>query len=160
LLLLNLILLPLCFCLWSLVAGYILMTTSTKVASPGNQLPVWGNYLELLIGGGIWIGASALHFALFLLLAFLSLLVGDLTGLDNLTSPFFLVWAMAAWTIVVFAAAAISLTSSYLLVNFATQQNLVAAFAVRQVFLRLRNQPRPMLEAWLIQLGLLYVATI
>ncbi|PWU00459.1 MAG: hypothetical protein C5B53_04035 [Candidatus Melainabacteria bacterium] len=160
LLLLNVILLPLCFCLWSLVAGYILMTTASKVVSPGNQLPVWTNFLELLIGGGIWIGASTLHSALFLLLAFLSLLIGELAGLDNLMSPAFLVWATAAWTIIVLGAATISLLSSYLLVNFATRQNLTAAFAVRQVFLRLRRQPRQMLEAWLIQLGLLYLATI
>jgi hypothetical protein len=160
LLLLNVVLLPLCFCLWSLVAGYILMTTASKVANPDNNLPAWTNFLELLIGGGIWIGASALHFALFVGLAFLSLLVGELTGLDNLMSPLFLVWATISWTIIVLAAATISLISSYLLVNFATQQNLVAAFQVRQVVLRLLSQPRQMLEAWLIQLGLIYVATI
>jgi len=160
LLLVNIILLPISFCLWSLVAGYVIMTTNAKVDNPHSKLPVWTNYLDLLIGGGIWIAVSVLHFAIFLLIVFLSLLIGAMTGLDNVLTVTFLFWALATWTFVILAAAAFSFTSLFLMVNFATKQNIAAAFAIKEVFNKLRRQPKRMLEAWLIQLGLLYVATI
>lgn len=160
LILFNIILLPICFCFWSLVAGYLLLATSSKVNEPDGKLPSWSNVLELLMAGGTWIGASFLHCCLFVLTALCSLILGEITGLDNILAHGFLLWATGSWTFVLLLSAVVSLFSLYLMVNFSVQQNIASAFSLPEVWRRMKRQPRQFLEAWLIYMGLVYAAVL
>ena len=159
-LLINLMLLPLCFCLWSLTAGYILMTASAIVKEPDCQLPTWQNILELLIGGGIWLAVSVSHYFIPLLVRVASLCLAEAIGLDNCLKAGFLPWAIITWSAVVILAAVISFFSTYLMINFAVKQSIFAAFNIKDIVSQLKLRPGTLLKAWLLQVGLIYLAIL
>ena len=160
LLLINVILLPICFCLWSLTSGYILTTAKAKVIDPTSKLPVWGEWLDLLIAGGIWVALSTVHCLFIAVIAIAGLTIGSLTGFANLLAPAFLPWAIILWTLLVVATALVSYLSTYLMINFAVRQNIVSAFAFSEIFGRTCLHPKVWLTAWLIQTGLMSLAVL
>jgi len=160
LLLINLMLLPLCFCLWSLTAGYILMTVSAIVKEPECKLPTWQNLLELLIGGGIWLTVSVSHFLIPLLAGFASLFLAESMGLDNCLKTCFLPWAISTWSVMIILAAVIAFFSTYLMINFAVKQSIFAAFNIKDIASQLKRRPGALIQAWLLQAGLIYLAIL
>src|SRR5271154_6904124 len=84
LLIINLLLLPLCFCLWSLTAGYVLATAKAKTKQPDCKLPPWSDWLELLIAGGIWVAVWTAYQFLIVVIAVISLAIGGMSGLTNI----------------------------------------------------------------------------
>jgi hypothetical protein len=160
LLLINLILLPISFCLWSCTSGYILMTAASKVGDPASKLPSWRNVLELLAAGGTWIAATFGHFLLLPILAIGSLYIAEATGLDNVLRLGFVPWAALTWSALCALTPLISFFSFYLMINFAVKQEGKAAFDLAEVLSRLRRAPIPLLQVWLIQAGLLYLAVV
>jgi hypothetical protein len=160
LLLLNPVLLPISFCLWSLAWGYILATINAKVKDPASKLPEWNNLLELLMAGGTWIPAWLGHCFIFFLFAFGLVAIGESTGMDNVLSRSFVPWASATWSVIMILAPLLSFFSLYLMVNFAVKQQITSAFAVKEVLGKFRRERRQFLEAWLIHTGLIYLATL
>src|SRR5579884_640833 len=51
---LNFAMLPLAFCLWSLIAGYQIRHMHNVMKDPEAKLPQWENWFELLSAGLTW----------------------------------------------------------------------------------------------------------
>lgn len=182
----NLAFLPISFCLWALVAGYVLSVANLDINEQNTgdqatsefglerkilpktnkalpQLPEWRNWLELFVSGLTWIAvATVLLLTTMAVLPFSIILAslcnafqGTQTGLSGA-----LVWVIASWSLFMIAAAVMSFFASYLMINFAKGQNVTYALSFSQVTERLKNQPLPLIQAWLIYLGLILLSIL
>ncbi len=182
----NLAFLPISFCLWALVAGYMLAVANseindkTKIALPkaeiganqelllrqskaGHKLPEWKDWLELFVSGLTWIAVATILLILTLAVFPLGIVLasafnafqGGQAGLSGA-----LVWVLASWSLLMMIVAVMSFCSSYLMVNFAAEQNIAYAFSVSRVVERFKCQPLQLIQAWLIHLGLQFLAIL
>jgi hypothetical protein len=175
--------LPISFCLWAMVNGYVLSFVSTELLTcakstklpaesvPDNalgmkkvesvcKLPEWKNWLELMISGLTWAAAGMVFFIGTVLIfpAGIMLSVSINTSQSNLAGATGFI--LVTWCLFMLIAPVISLFSSYLMVNFAQEQNIAYAFLLRPVLTRLKHRPLLLIQAWLIHLGLQFLAVL
>lgn len=146
----NPMLFPLLLALSSLTTGFSLRMVRFRALAVEDKLPEWNEWLELTVSGLTWLA---------LLFGFWSAVTAVASVIYMFGSRFATTSTETAWIIagvlVTFGAAlVISFYTSYLMVNFALEESIKAAFAVREVTKRLLADPRAMVAGWLMALGL------
>jgi Protein of unknown function (DUF4013) len=178
--------LPISFCLWALVTGYMLAVinaemkdkatigeTSTQMGSNGEilirrapavyKLPEWKNWIELFVSGLTWIAVATILFLFTLAVFPLGIILASLCnafqgGQASLFGS--VVWLVGSWTLSMVIAAIMSFFASYLMVNFAAEQNIAYALSFSRIIERFRYRPLQLSQAWLINIGLQFLAVL
>ncbi|HEY9776056.1 MAG TPA: DUF4013 domain-containing protein [Planktothrix sp.] len=157
LVMLHSLLLPVSVLLWSVVCGYMLKVMRSE---PSGKLPEWSEWSETAISGMTWF-AAATGFFLIVLSAFtVSFMVGIGRGWLSAHSTKFLPWSISTFALLFLLTLFISLLTAFLQVNMAQEERMPAAFAVRKVLTRFRRRGREMFVAWLLAVGLNFVAVL
>lgn len=160
LLCINPILIPLSVCGYALNLGYQLKVMRSALSPSGDQLPNWGDWMELVISGltllAIFCGWS---FAFALLTFFLLCLCSTLQAVHVGMDPFVL-WSIVALTFCLMIGLAANFLFAYLSVNLAEQERTSAGLAIRLVMKKFAQKPGPFIRAWLLALGLHLLAFI
>jgi hypothetical protein len=146
----NPLMFPVLLAFMSLTTGYALRMVRFRALSIEDKLPEWNEWLELVVSGLTWL---ALQFG------FWSLVSGVATILYMCASRFSNDSTEGAWIVgsvlaVIFCALVVSFYTSYLMVNFALEESIKSGFALREVTKRLFSNPRALVGAWLLALGL------
>jgi hypothetical protein len=160
LILLNFLFFPVVVCLLAIIQGYLITATHDAVTDEQKTLPAWKNWGELAIAGLTSMAIESLQLIVFAGIMLLALAFTDVASAQRLLSDNFVMWAILLWSIFVVLAALVSFFSAYRLTNFAAKQEIGAAFDFAEVFRRFRRAPLPLLQAWLLQVGLLWLAVI
>jgi len=157
---LNVLFFPVVVCLLALLQGYLVSTIHEAIADADIGLPKWKSWFELLIAGLTWMAIESLLFIMTLGVILLTLIMSDVLQTDRLFQPTFTFWAVTIWTLCLGIAALSSLFSTYRFAYFAERQEISAAFAFGEVLRRLLRFPVPLIQAWLLQIGLFATAWI
>ncbi len=149
---LNPMCMPLAFALWALQQGYMLRLMRLKAVNPKSKLPDWSEWSDLFLSGMSWL---AIQFAFGLVL--MAVAVAWFVALfwvyqvqKTLFSLMLLVAVSTSYLLWLF----VQLVSSYLMVNFALEENVGAGLDIAKVCRRLWRSPRQCLQAWLLGYGL------
>jgi hypothetical protein len=157
---LNVLFFPLIVCLLALLQGYLITTIHDSVADANAPLPKWKGWGELLIAGLTWASIECVLFLAGLGVIFLALVLADILHGDWILKSSFTFWAIFIWSLVMLIFALSSLFSAYRLTYFAERQEIGAAFGFAEVIKRLIRFPVPLLQAWLLQIGLFALALL
>jgi hypothetical protein len=160
LVLLNILSFPIVLCLWALIQGYLITTVNVALEDAQKPLPQWKTWGELLIAGLTWMAIESLQWIVLFSIIIGALKISDIARTDQLVAPAFSSWAICIWSLIMLLFALASFFSAYRLANFAARQEIRAAFDFVEVVKRLFRAPMPMLQAWLLQVGLLGAAVV
>lgn len=158
---LNTMLIPLSFCLWALVGGYVMRAARLKLrAEVGveTKLPDWNDWNDLVISGLTWLAVYTGHVLLIVIAFFSLILVGIATGGISAYQPGFIQWALSAVFGFCLVSSLISFLSPLFMISLAQQESVSGAFAIGTVWRHLARRPVDFLLAWLLSIGLHWVA--
>jgi hypothetical protein len=160
LILINPLFFPIVVCLLAAIQGYIILLIHGRVKDPAGALPQWKSLGELLIAGLTWMAIASLQTMFVFGIALGTIAFGFTFGSDSIISPKTAAIATLLWTFIMMLIAVNSFFSTYLLASFAARQEIVAAFDFPELLRRLIKHPLPMLQGWLLTVGLWAVAII
>jgi len=160
LILLNVLSFPIVLCLWALIQGYLITTMNVALLDAQKPLPRWKPLGELLIAGLTWMAIESLQWIVLFSIIIGALKISDIARTDQLVAPAFSSGAICIWSLMMLLFAMASFFSAYRLANFAALQEIRAAFDFGEVVKRFLRAPAPMLQAWLLQVGLLGMAVV
>jgi len=160
LLALNPMLLPLSVLLWALVCGYMLKVIRVKIKDPDAPLPEWRDWVDLLISGLTWLAVYT--GALFLVMSVLTMamIFGAIQGSIYAPDPRFVPFAVSTLTAVFISWLLVGIITTYTQANFAEEERMPAAFALRKLFNLFKRHGGTMLQVWLMVVGLNAAAVI
>jgi hypothetical protein len=143
--------LPLAMAISALVAGYFVRLAKAKQDDPQCKLPQWDGWGDLVFGGLTWV---AVQFAWCVLAAIpitTSLIMGTIgvTTYTDSTVTVALLIATIGFT-VLGTLLVLHFILSYLMINFAGEEKLAAAFNLAKLVRYFRLAPKPMLTAWVL----------
>lgn len=146
----NPLLFPVLIALSAITCGYSQRAVRFRALGVEEKLPEWNEFLELTVSGLTWI---ALQFG------FWTIVVGFATTLfmlgSNLSNPATEnAWIVGGILLIAMAIIKMSFVTSYLMVNFAIEENLKGGFAFLEVGKRVWRDPLGLWSAWLLALGL------
>lgn len=167
----NPLFLPVCLCLCSLIQGYILTIIRTQVANLRSntdlksnvekmKLPQWPSPFELMIPGLTWLAIITGHLLLILSIIGFSLGIGLAADLLYASPDQYAVWVIATLGAISITSLFMSFYSYYLMINFACTEKISAAFNLVAVHKQLMNEPLAFTQAWLLSLGIKWVAIL
>ncbi len=152
--------LPLFAALWALTIGYCLRCIRLKLDDPEAKLPDWNEWGDLFMSGitwlalqtGTWIISAAINF---------SVLVFCITyGFTEKSEIASLCWAIGGMLFVFVNSAVVTLYSSYLMVNFAIEENVAGGLALRKVTTAIILAPKRLIAGFLLALGIQWLMTV
>lgn len=156
---LNTMLIPVSFCLWALVGGYVMRAARLKLQSE-TKLPDWNEWNDLIVSGLTWLAVYTGHVLLVAIAFFALLLTGIGTGAISAFQPGFVQWAFSALLGFSLISSTISFLSPLFMVSLAQEESMPAAFAAGKVWRHLSRRPGEFLLAWLISIGLGWAAIL
>lgn len=156
----KLMLLPIVFLLWAVVAGYQMRVMRLKMADPDAKLPDWNDWVDLLISGLTWLAVYTGFFFFILSIPTISTIIGAAQGAMYAPDPRFLTWSTTTYTLTFVLSIFVGIITTFLQANLAQQEKTTAAFELFKVTRRLRKSGGPMLQAWLLSVGLMAAAII
>lgn len=146
----NPLMFPVLLALSALTMGFSMRAVRFRALEIEDKLPEWNEWLELFVSGLTWI---ALQFGYWsLVVGFATILI--MVGLKLETPQTLNYWIVTAVLLMIAAALKVSFFTSYLMVNFALEENLKAGFAIKEVVKRAWRDPSGLVGAWLLTLGL------
>jgi hypothetical protein len=146
--------LPVAIALAAVLTGYVLRVARIRVPDPQAKLPEWNDWMDLLMSGLSWIFVQFV-FGLAVPMSAIALIsLGAMSGLMEFASPYFLPFAVFSILDVVVLSLLISLTLSYLMLNFAVEENMAAGWQPMRVFMQIAKAPKTFVLAWLLGLGI------
>lgn len=151
---------PVAFAFLALIAGYTLRFIRFRVKDPNIKLPLWNEWLELLMSGLTWI---AIQFGLSVILVSavsVSLMVGQHSGAIKGTSELFLPWAFGSAIAISFIWLLIDFIQPFLMANMAVEDRPAAGLAVRKVLRKFAGNPLDFITVWLLWTGLKLASVI
>ena len=150
----NYICLPIFVAFWALMIGYCLRCMRLKFADAESKLPGWDEWGDLFMSGITWI---ALQTAVFLVSnTIFAIILGICTGnaFNTKSELHSFLWILLSSVLVLPASAFIAVISSYTMVNFAVEENLLAGLAYIKVLKSLLKNPAHLLSGFLLALGI------
>lgn len=142
-----------------LVVGYLLRTARARLDDPAGKLPAWNDWGELFFSGLTWV---AIHFGWCILAiipaATLAVISMYLLAANSTSSMAVALTVGAVGICAFFIFVAWHISVSYLLVNFAKEEKLLAGFAVARVMRNIKRNPKGMLTAWVLAFELQLLA--
>lgn len=136
--------------------------TPTASSPPGSsleKLPDWNNWSDLLVSGLTWMAIFTGQLMFVVSMFTVALLIGAGLGISG-SDHYFLPWALGSLYAVTAIAISTSFLSALLMINFAEEEKLTAAFAISKVLSRLRRKPADFAIAWLMGIGLQWAAVV
>lgn len=152
----NPLMLPALLALSSLTLGFAMRAVRYRALEVEDKLPEWNEWLELFVSGLTWVALQFGYWSLFV--GFATILL--MCGLQFETPQTLSFWIIGIVLLIIAAALKTSFFTSYLMVNFALEEDLKAGFAVREVVKRAWRDPSGLVGAWLLSLGLLGASVI
>lgn len=160
LLVMNPVLLPLSFCLWSVVAGYELRVIRVRIKDANAPMPEWNDWLDLMISGLTWLAVYCGQLLFLTSIGTVALLIGGATGSRHATSNDFDFWVLSSLGLIYSSTVFTALLAQLLMTNLAEEERASAAFALRKAIRRFMQCPLQFIEVYLLSIGIRAVAII
>lgn len=151
---LNPAMLPLSFCLWSLIAGYQIKHMHNVMDDADTKLPKWENWFDLLSAGLSWQAVYSGLLLLVLEVPTLSMIAGNATGAIYVQDKRFVLWNGTTYAATITIWLLVELLATYLQAHFAKEERVAAAFAFRKVLRHLKENGAGLVLIWLLCLSL------
>lgn len=151
---------PIVAALWALMVGYCLRCMRYKLMNPDCKLPDWGDWGDLFLSGITWVALQSIMWIFVGAIAF---------GITTLCSAYSIgaknpveshIDVIAGCLIIGAVTLFFSLVSSYLMVNFAKEENTGAGVAFRKVFKRIAAEPQKYIGAYFLSVGIQWASVI
>jgi Protein of unknown function (DUF4013) len=152
--------LPVAFLIWAVVQGYILRVMRAVIKGSESTLPVWNDWLELIVSGLTWLAIVTGQLMVMASVVTISLLIGGKYGLVNPFAPHFKAWFLVSLMALSATAFMTSFFFPLLMVNFAEQERVLSALSMSEAMKRLMRRPREYFTVWLLSLGIFWLAVI
>ncbi|MFN8657954.1 MAG: DUF4013 domain-containing protein [Candidatus Obscuribacterales bacterium] len=152
----NPLMFPALLALSALTTGYAMRAVRYRALEVVDKLPDWNEWLELFVSGLTWVALQFGYWSLFAGFATIVVMVG--MKFETLKTINF--WITGGVLLIIAGALKTSFFASYLMVNFALEEDLKAGFAVREVIKRAWRDPSGLVGAWLLSMGLFGAAVI
>lgn len=156
----SLMTLPVSLALSALITGYVLRVARVRAADTNAKLPDWNDWMDLLMSGLSWMAVQFVFTVAIPISALGLLSIGTMSGFMDFASPYFLPFAVFAIIDIVVLTLLANLTVSYLLVNFAVEENMSAGWQAMRVYMQIAKAPKIFVIAWLLGLGIQVVMTV
>lgn len=157
----NLLYVPVALALNGIVTGYLLRTAKTRVQKPDSRLPEWNEWVDLFTGGLTWV---ALQFGLGIVAAIpiTTIMIACVYGIMSAgaTSSAIAVGIGVIGTTIILSFLLWHFLLGYLMINFAAEEKLLGAFALRKLFRYSRRAPVQLTTAWILAFELQALAVI
>jgi hypothetical protein len=152
--------LPILAAFWALTIGYCLRCMRLKAADPEAPLPPWNDWGDLFMSGMTWIALqSGIWITCLALQAIILKVCLDFAYLAK-SQPICLIWCATGCTLVVLALSLLALLSSYVMVNFAIEENARAGYAFVKVARSLIKSPLRLTSGFLLATGVQYMSVL
>ena len=157
---LNPLSIPLAFCCFGLLIGYNLRLIRSKIKDMNAPLPNWNDWLDLLISGLTWIAVLFGQSLIPISVVTIALMLGGGRGSRYVLSDEYQIWVVVSIAAISISLIGVSFISTLIMTNFAKKENMAAAFDLYTVGQKLRQVPAPLVQAWLISVGLQWLAVL
>lgn len=136
--------------------GYNLRLMRQQATSPESKLPDWNDWSDLFVSGMTWIALQTCFWLLssMLMAGIIAFTLIKAYGINSPVESF--IWIAVGGLSTCFIGIFLSLTSSFLMVHFALEENVRAGFAYLAIAKRLVKQPKHYFLSYLISIGLQY----
>jgi Protein of unknown function (DUF4013) len=153
-------LLPVAFLVWAASQGYMLKVARTVIKSPGDGLPSWSGWADMMISGLTWLAITCAQIIVFFSVLYFSLIFGSMRQWLQATTPQFTYWAYGT----IFAEILVLFLGAFffplLMANFAEKERASAALAVKSALDRLYRSPEQFILLWLLSSGIYAIAVV
>jgi hypothetical protein len=145
----------------SVVSGYLVRYAKKMQEDPASKLPAWNAWGDLVFGGLTWM---AVQFAWSVLAAIpitTSIIMGSI-GVSSYPNniPAVTTFIATIGFTCLFSGLGLHFLLSYLMLNFAAEEKLAAAFNLRRLVKYFLERPKAMLTAWMLAVELQLLAIV
>lgn len=156
----NFVFLPVFAALLAVLIGYYLRCIRTKIADPAAKLPEWNEWGDLFMSGITWLALQTGAWGLVLTLNFILLVFASTFALAEKSSALSQIWTIGACVISILSCTLMAFVSSYLMVNFAVEENIKAGFAYIKVIRSIIANPLALLSGFILASGMQSLSVI
>lgn len=156
----NFVCLPLFAALWALTIGYCLRCIRLKLSDSEAKLPDWSDWGDLFMSGITWLALQTGTWIICAAINFTVLVFCITCGFGEKNEIASMSWAIGGMLFVFINSALVTLYSSYLMVNFAVEENIAGGFALRKVSTAIILAPKRLISGFLLALGIQWLMTV
>lgn len=151
---------PIVAALWALMVGYSLRCMRYKLMNADCKLPDWGDWGDLFLSGITWVALQTIMWIFIGAIAFGITALCSAYAIGAKTQMESNIDVIAGCLLIGVISFFFSLISSYLMVNFAKEENTGAGVAFRKVFRRISAEPQKYIGAYFLSVGIQWASVI
>ena len=151
---------PIAFATWALIVGYTLRVMRVKDADQKAKLPEWNDWGDLFLSGITWIAVQSLLWILMVLVCVTALIFCTASATTAGPDWQTLAWSICATVLPALTCVNLAYVATYVMVNFAVEENSRAGVAYLKVMKRIARHPAHYFAGFLLAVALQWAAVI
>ncbi len=152
--------LPVAVACWAVMIGYILRVIRQKVADPKAKLPLWNDWGDLFISGITWIAFQFILWILTLSICIFAVVFCSMRAAAAGSSWETVMWSALGPLLLAVTCGNLAYVSSYLMVNFAVEENSIAAISYLKIMKRIARHPLHYYTGFMLATGVQWAAVL